>query len=87
MLEVGRWKILCPNAYGKKYRGTKKPLLVHKCPKEFTKILDPTQTDEKEIEYYSRPDRSSGTPTCKICQDPIPDEIQGLLAMYYMDAS
>ncbi|KKK65678.1 hypothetical protein LCGC14_2971720 [marine sediment metagenome] len=85
VLEVGRWRILCPNMYGKKYKGLTNPLLIHKCPKEFTKIINPITTSDKEIEYWSVPDRSDGNPKCKLCHDPVPEEIQGLLAMYYMD--
>ena len=86
VLEVGSWRILCPNAYGKKYRNTENPLLIHKCPKEFSRLnLNRMDIGDEELEFYSQPDRSDGNPKCKLCKDPIPDEIQGLLAMFYMD--
>lgn len=84
VLEVGRWRVLIANMFGKKYKGIEKPLLIHKCPKEF-RNLRTMNAGEEEREFYDAPDRSDGNPKCKLCHDPVPDEIQGLLAMYYWD--
>ena len=78
ILEVGKWRILCPNALGKKY--TMNPLLVHKCT-AYRVIGSNTDTWED----MSVPHRPEGNPQCSRCEDPVPEEIQGLLAMYYMD--
>lgn len=80
VLEVNGWKILCPNAYGKKYRGLTNPILIHKCN------LATIHPNTQEWGEMMAPDRPEGNPHCGKCHDPIPEEIQGLLAMYYWGA-
>ena len=80
VLQVGSWRVLCPNMYGKKYRSMKNPILIHKCPK----YVSPE--DDKEWATLLIPERPAGMPHCARCNDPVPDEIQGLLSMYYMDS-
>ena len=79
VLEVGGWRVLCPNMYGKKYKGLKNPILIHKCS-EYAKNPDGEQWSDIMI-----PKRPEGQPQCGHCNESIPDEIQGLLAMYYWD--
>ena len=81
VLQVGGWKVLCPNMYGKKYKGLERPLLVHKCA-EYSQNPE----GDRWNEFYS-PGLPQGVPHCGHCDDPVPDEIQGLLAMYYWDAT
>jgi len=85
VLEVGAWRVLCPNMYGKKYKGINNPILIHKCPKHINTDIDGNETPSDEWRNTMVPDRSTGNPQCARCADPVPDEIQGLLAMYYMD--
>lgn len=84
VLEVGNWRILCPNAYGKRYKGLINPILIHKCAEH--------KEGEQGVDWQTQinpnlmnPKQVDGDPECSYCKDPVPDEIQGLLAMYYMD--
>ena len=78
MLEVGSWRVLCPNAYGKKYKGKKDPMLIHKCPKH-----NPDEFRFRTIYGDMKHIHPKGNPRCFRCQDPVPDEIQGIMAMYH----
>ena len=80
ILTVGSWRLLGPDKHGIA-AGQLRPLLVHKCPKEFSHLKN---TKDEEIRY-TQPDRSDGQPKCKLCYDPVPEEIQGLLAMYHWE--
>ena len=82
MLEVDGWRVLCPNMYGKKYKGLTNPVLLHKCS---AYIKDPKGS--KDWGDMLIPIRPNGNPHCGTCGDPIPEEIQGLLALYYMDST
>ena len=77
VLEVGLWRILCPNMFGMKYKGRKNPLLVHKCS-EYSE--NPEGDKWGTIMISEHPE---GNPHCGHCNDPVPEEIQGLLALYY----
>ena len=81
VLEVGGWRVLCPNMYGKKYKNLKNPILIHKCPNI---TQNPNEEKWSDIIF---PERPEGQPHCGHCDDPVPEEIQGLLAMYYWDAT
>ena len=78
VLEVGGWRVLCPNAYGKKYKNLEKPLLIHKCSAN-------AERGARQWSDIMIPERPEGKPHCGHCDDPVPEEIQGLLAMYYWD--
>ena len=83
VLEINGWRVLCPNMYGKKYKGLTNPILIHKCAK-YAPHKDPEEQGWRDIILSDRP---RGNPQCGTCNDPIPDEIQGLLALYHWDAS
>ena len=77
VLEVNGWRVLCPNMYGKKYKGLTNPILIHKCIQY--------QPDPLRWRDISIPDHPDGNPKCSACRDPIPEEIQALLALYHWD--
>lgn len=80
VLEKDGWRVLCPNMYGKKYKNLKNPILIHKRA-EYSK-----NPEGEKWSNLTLPARPEGNPHCGYCDVPVPDEIQGLLAMYYWDS-
>ncbi len=70
-VQVGNWRMLIPNNYGRKYRGINYAIVVHQCQE------DPLRRDNTMSVNAMRDD-----PKCDACGEVVPEDVQGLYKLF-----